>query len=293
MAPLAAAYLRALPTGEAPAHPDLAGLEAALLTLCARGRGAHPGLSLDDAVFVRHLARCGASLAAGGASTCAEDLFLACAALTDAPGAVNALRAGHRQGIAGYLRAIEKLETTVEEVEQRLWELLLVGGAGGPPKLGSYSGRGSLAGFIGILAQRIALDGGRQRGAEARAVAKMAAEVNAVAGDAELAFIKLRYKDGLEQAIRDALGLLDDRERMILRMHTIDGVTLDRIAKVYGVTQPTISRWLAEARARVFAGTRRLLRERLRVSEAEFDSIADLVVSQIDVSVSRILRPAT
>ena len=118
----------------------------------------------------------------------------------------------------------------------------------------------------------------------------MAAEVNAVAGDAELAFIKLRYKDGFEQAIRDALAELDDRERMILRMHTIDGVTLDRIARVYGVTQPTISRWLSDARARVFAETRRLLRERLQVSEAEFDSIADLVVSQIDVNVSHILR---
>jgi RNA polymerase sigma-70 factor (ECF subfamily) len=158
-------------------------------------------------VFVGHLARRGLA-GAGGASTSAEDLFLACAVLADAPGAVDELRADHRQGISGYLRAIEKLETTIEEVEQRLWELLLVGGAGAPPKLGSYSGRGSLAGFIGILAQRIALDGGRQRGAEARAVAKMAAEVNAVAGDAELAFIKLRYKDGLEQAIGDAPAYL-------------------------------------------------------------------------------------
>jgi RNA polymerase sigma-70 factor (ECF subfamily) len=291
MPSLADSYLSALPPDGLRTDQTTEALESALAALCARGRAAHPTVGVSDLDFVRHLARCGASVAAGGASTAAEDLFLACAAVAGERGAVDKLRAEHRQGISTYLRAIDKLELTVDEVEQRLWEALLVGSGGAPPKLLAFSGRGSLAGFVGILAQRIALDGGRQRGAEARAKAKMAAEVNAVAGDAELAFIKLRYKDGFEQSIRDALGTLDDRERMILRMHTIDGVTLDRIAKVYGVSQPTISRWLADARARVFAQTRRLLRERLKVSEAEFDSIADLVVSQIDVSVSHILRP--
>jgi RNA polymerase sigma-70 factor (ECF subfamily) len=290
MPPLADTYLGALPPDPARTDPSREALEEALAALCARGRAAHPGLAVTDDEFVRHLGRCGTSLAAGGASAAAEDLFLACAAVAGVAGAVDRLRADHRAAISGYLRAIDKLEISMDEVEQRLWEVLIVGSAGTPPKLLSYSGRGSLAGFVGILAQRIALDGGRQRGAEARAKAKMAAEVNAVAGDAELAFIKLRYKDGFEQAIRDALAELDDRERMILRMHTIDGVTLDRIARVYGVTQPTISRWLSDARARVFAETRRLLRERLQVSEAEFDSIADLVVSQIDVNVSHILR---
>ena len=286
---LADTYLAALPSEAPPSDQSREALEQALAALSARGRAAHPTLAVSNADFARHLARCGASLAAGGVSASAEDLFLACAAVAGVVGAVDKLRAQHRPGIAGYLRAIENMEISMDEVEQRLWEALLVGGEA-PPKLLSYSGRGSLAGFVGILAQRIALDGGRQRGAEARAKAKMAAEVNAVAGDAELAFIKLRYKDGFEQAIRDALAELDDRERMILRMHTIDGVTLDRIGRVYGVTQPTISRWLSDARARVFAETRRLLRERLQVSEAEFDSIADLVVSQIDVNVSHILR---
>jgi hypothetical protein len=73
-------------------------------------------------------------------------------------------------------------------------------------------------------------------------------------------------------------------------MHIVDGLTFDSIAKVYGVTQPTVSRWVARARDIVLTEMRRLLREQLRLPESEFDSLAGLVVSQLDVSVSRVLR---
>jgi len=92
--------------------------------------------------------------------------------------------------------------------------------------------------------------------------------------------------------IREALRVLDDRERMIFRLYVVDGLSVERIAKVYGVSQSTVSRWVAKARDGVTAEARRLLRERLLLSEAEFESVAGLMISQLDLSVSRILAAA-
>jgi hypothetical protein len=69
-------------------------------------------------------------------------------------------------------------------------------------------------------------------------------------------------------------------------MHLVDGLTLERIAKVYGVTHPTIMRWLEHARQRVLDEAKRRLREVLPVSSTEFDSIARLLISQLDLDIS-------
>ncbi len=84
--------------------------------------------------------------------------------------AVAKLRRIHRPVLAGYLRHIDVSPAFFDEVEQRLWDAALVGTAGAPPKLMSYSGQGALAGWVGIAAQRIALMMRRHEAAEERAV---------------------------------------------------------------------------------------------------------------------------
>jgi RNA polymerase sigma-70 factor, ECF subfamily len=268
-------------------------LESTLAALCARARAGHPTVELDDAGFVRHLARCGAAVAAGPDAVHAEDLFVAHAALDGNRAAIEKLQGDQRPAIVRYLRAVDATKTPVEEIEQRFWEEMLFGSAARHPKLANYSGKGPLSAFLGIVAQRMALDSRRRTDVEKRAVTRMAREVQALAGDAELALIKRRYKIGVQDAIREALGTLDDRERMIFRMHWVDSLSLHRIARVYGVTQSTVSRWIGKARESVLAETRRLLQERLLMSESEFNSIAGLLFSQLELSVSRILGRAT
>ena len=78
---------------------------------------------------------------------------------------------------------------------------------------------------------------------------------------------------------------------MVYRMHiSSTGLTVEAIGKVYGVSHSTVSRWLAKAREAVIPETQRVLRDEMRLSPAEFDSVAGLVVSQLDLSVSRLLR---
>jgi RNA polymerase sigma-70 factor (ECF subfamily) len=289
------ASARAAPDGPAAPAAAAPGLEETLAVLVARGAAAHLDLALDGALFAAHLGRCGAPVETStGASIQAEDLFLAAAALFGDAAAVAKLRRIHRPVLAGYLRHIDGSTPFVDEVEQRLWDAALVSAAGAAPKLASYSGQGALAGWVGIAAQRIALMIRRHEAAEDRAVDGAAAEAEveaeALSRDPELAFIKGRLRDKFRGALTRALSALEDRERMIFRLHLVDGFTVEAVAKVYGVSHSTVSRWLGKARDQVIQEAQRLLRDEMQLSPAEFQSVAALVVSQLDLSVSRILR---
>ena len=291
MGKLTDAYLAARgPEGEGVPGSAATALEEAILALWVRGRAGHPELAVEDTAFAAHLAACGAAIDPG---THAEDLYLVCAGLGGDAAAISKLRRIHRPVLAGYLRRIDGSPAFVDEVEQQVWDALLVGGAGARPKLGSYLGQGQLAGWIGIAAQRIALMIRRHEAAQERAHDGAAAEARLVADDPELGFIKASLREKFREAITLAMGALEDRERMIYRLHLIDGLSVEGIGKMYGVSHSTVSRWLAKAREAIIAEARRVLREDMCLTPEEFDSVAGLVVSRLDLSVSRILlRPA-
>jgi len=56
------------------------------------------------------------------------------------------------------------------------------------------------------------------------------------------------------------------------------------------VHESTASRWLAQAAARVGEDARRRLVERLAVSPQSVDSMARMVMSNLDLSIARILE---
>ena len=284
---LARSYVSALGSGV-----DLEGskLEGRLSELYARGAAAHPSLSIDSATFARHLALCRAVIEPGARSPHVEDLFLVCAALAGESAAIVSLRRRYHVVVVNYLRRIDSTLAARKDIEDQVWGLLLAGDGGRPPKLARYSGKGELAGFIGVSAQRFAFTAVRHSAAYERALTRARAEAMIVSGDPELTIIKERYRLGFEQAVRDALAILDDRARMMLRMLVVDGQSMDRIAEVYRVNQSSISRRLEKVRKEVATEVRRLLRERLSVAETEFDSIANLVRSQLELTISRVLN---
>jgi RNA polymerase sigma-70 factor (ECF subfamily) len=287
---LAAAHLGARGEGapaEVLASADTDALEAALAALCARGRAANPDVVVEDVVFAAHLGRCGAPINAG---VQAEELFLCCAALLGDEGAVRTLRATARPVLAGYVHRVDPSPAFLDEVEQRLWDAALIGSADAPPKLETYSGKGQLAGWLGIVAQRIALMMRRSEASEERAIESAGVEAQLVAGDPELAFIKGHLRGPFRRAISQALQALDDRERMVYRMHVVDGLSLERIGKSYRVSQSTVSRWMASARDSIAAEAQRLLRDELQASADDYESMSRLMVSQLDLSVSRLFR---
>jgi RNA polymerase sigma-70 factor (ECF subfamily) len=270
-------------------------LETVLEALCAHGRAAHPSLALEDGAFVAHLARCGTPLDGDVETIRADDLFLACACLAGTPGAIEHMRAVYSPRIARYVRRFGATGPFLDEVEQRLWDALLLGAEGGP-RLARYEGRGALDRWIGVSAQRIALMMMRHEDVEERTREAIAAEAQLIPRDPELDAIKGRYRAHFERAIGAAFSTLDARDKVVYRMHLVDGLTLDRIGKAYGVHHTTVLRWLEAARERVLDEAKRHLRAELALSPDEFESLVRLLVSQLELDVSRLLgsgeRPA-
>ncbi len=221
----------------------------------------------------------------------AQDLSLAATALTGDPRAVRNLTRHCWPVVVRYLRRFAISAAELDDVGQELWKSLLVRTDSGPAKLASYSGRGPLGAFVGITAQRIVIMRQRRAGTTTRAV-RAAAEIDGLIVDAEMALLKERYRAHFVEAVGDALRGLDDRTRMVLRMHLLDLVSLERIAQAYKVRQSSVSRWLEDARGQIAKETRRTLRKRLQLSESDFDSIRRLVMSQLDISIAQFLKPA-
>jgi RNA polymerase sigma-70 factor (ECF subfamily) len=281
--------------GRAPAGggADAASLEAELAAACARGRAALPALAadVDDEAFARHLARALAHDGTGGslATLAVEDLYLACACLAGAGGAAAELRARHGGVIrAAIARVVHGADAA--DVEQQLLDGLLVGSAGGAPKIGTYAGQAPLGRWLQVAAQRAALMHVRGGQAEARARDGAAAEVIAEHALPEVGYIGERYRRDFEDALRDALGRVTERQRVLLRLHLVNGLSVESIGKMFGVSQSTASRWLAAVRESLLADVKAALQARLGATSGELVSLVNLVASRLDMSLSQILK---
>jgi RNA polymerase sigma-70 factor, ECF subfamily len=260
----------------------------------ARGRAAFPDLAVDQHAFAAHLTRTlAADAAQAPASTLAalaiEDLYLACACLTQAPGAAAAFAARHGSTIRGAIARIVR-GADAAEVEQQFIDALLVGSAASPAKLGSYAGKAPLDRWVGVAAQRAALVWLRSNRAETRARQGAAAEPASHMPGVETSYLKERYRKAFEQALTLALARLPERERVLLRLHLVNGVSVEKIGKMFDVSQATASRWLAGARETVLDDIKATLRDQLGATPDELASLAGLVASRLDLSLSLLLK---
>jgi RNA polymerase sigma-70 factor, ECF subfamily len=274
------------------ALPELA---TRLSALIARGRAAHPMLDVDDEAFVAQLARSAARQTPDGLpleELAIEDLFLACACAAGAQGAAEAFEARCAERLRVAVGSVTKTDDERREMEQRLRQLLLVGSAEEPPKIASYGGQGPIDRWVAVVAQRQVVTAIRSEQAERRAREGAALEAAAGAGvlHPEMAFLKERYREQFQQAMAEALGKLGERDRLLLRLHLVSGVSVAQIGQMYGVSQSTASRWLADAREAVSGEVTRFLRENAGLAASELQSLAGLVASQLNLSVSRLLR---
>jgi len=219
------------------------------------------------------------------------DLALARAA---AAGAVQAVREVDERCIAAVdvaVRAVDASPAFLDEVRQALRVHLLVGEDGAPPRLASYAGRGPLVAWVRVAAVRVALNLKRSV-VQARSVSveDLLGELVASEPDPELRHLKTMYRAELAEALRATLAALSERPRALLRLHYVDGLRLAQIAALYRVHESTASRWVQGALDDVAAGARRRLQERLTLSPSSFDSVARMVRSNLDLSLSRLLR---
>jgi len=291
---LGAAFRDALTSAgatSADAWAEAPDLDAQLAALCARGREAFPGLDVADETFVRHL---GGVVARDRAGTPLDDrfigdLYLACACLARVPGAAEAFDEQCAAAIRAAVARLAPSEAGRAEIVQKARDVLIVGDGQAPPKLNLYLGTGPLARWAATTGQRLALLDLRAGRAEGRARDGLAKEP-APPADPELAYLKQQYRGEFETMLAALVAELEERDRMFLRLSLIEGMSAEKIGKMYGMSRATAQRRIEDVREKIADGLRRAMGQRLALSGSGVGSVAGLVASQIDVSLSRILR---
>lgn len=289
---LAAVFLACAPPPPTPADPaDESALDAALRAALDAARAAWPQLDLADEVFVRHLAqRAAAATAAAVAQLRPADLYLACGCLHGVPRALAALDAQILSQVPLFLGGRADPATT-DEVTQRVRELLLVGRDGALPKIAEFSGRGALVGWVRVVATRTALN--LRRNMDDKLAGIEGPDLGGLQHQGtspELQVLQARAGAAFKAAFADALASLPDEQRVLLHLHLIKGLNVDRLGILLQVSRATASRRVIAARDEVAARTRKLLQQRLKLSPQELDSLAGALHSQLDMSISRCLR---
>jgi RNA polymerase sigma-70 factor (ECF subfamily) len=214
----------------------------------------------------------------------AADAYLACACSHGDAAALAAFEERYLSEVGRFLAGTRSTPDTVEEVKQRLRVRLFTGER---PRIAEYAARGSLAAWLRVAAVRTASNLRREE--RAATVGERTEEADAPPLDPDLIQLKERYRADLEQALRLALSHLEPRDRNLLRMHFLERVRLERLASLFGVHRATVVRWLAAARARVIDETFTHLRAAAPATQSELASLVQLLRSQLEVSLRRLL----
>lgn len=242
-----------------------------------------PRIAITPAQLAAHLARHGIT----EPHAHADDLYLAAACTLGDPAALAAFDAELGPIVRAAIRRLHNADDFVDEVAQAIRERVLVAAPGATPRIADYTGQGALRAWVRVVAMRIALNMLRDRKRDIlvgddRIFETIAAEH----GDAGSA---ARYREAATESLRAAFAALTPRERNLLRMHHLHGLTVDELAPSLGVHRATVARWIAAARDHLLAETRSGLVTRLDIGASTVDSILEGIASEVDVSVVRLL----
>jgi RNA polymerase sigma-70 factor (ECF subfamily) len=268
------------------------GLEAALRAAAESARAALPSVTVDPAAFIEHvrshLPEAGGEAAL--ASLHVADLYLACACARGDKAALDDLDRRFLSQVHVHLARFGRSPDFADEVQQELRQALLVAGETRRARILEYSGHGPLLRWIRVAAVRTAIS--LQRTEKPTRPDDML-EMLLPGPDPELDFIKLRDRGAVRTAILDAIKTLESRDLGLLRLHYVELVSLDKLAAVHRVHRATMARWLASARDQILRRSRALLRERLKLSTSECDSLIQLVRSRLEASLARALSSSS
>ncbi len=255
----------------------------------ARALEKYPGIRLAPDDLEQFLAARHAEGASDDAGI-EEDLCLAFACAQGDPKALVYVDRLVLSQVPKMLRHMRLADATVDDVQQELRVLLLVPKEGQPGKIADFGGRSPLFAWVRVSAIRLALRSSRKKGARAE-VGDDEAIVSRESGiDEALLFLKDDQRRVFRDALCAAVAGLPADDVMRLRLHYIDGLSLDDLARLEGVHRATVARWLSKARESILAGTKEGLREG-RLSESECVSLLGIAQSRFEWSLRMFSAP--
>ncbi|MFT3836774.1 MAG: sigma-70 family RNA polymerase sigma factor [Myxococcaceae bacterium] len=247
----------------------------------AHGRAAFPGIGVNAAAFSAFMAGLGFQPPFSD-ELHLDDLVLAHACLDGDPVALKTLDTQLAQ-----LKPALSSFRDPDELLQRVRQRLLVA-QGGPPKLAAYGGRGSLVKWARVVALRVAMSAQEDEGRHDSDDDLL--ERPDPSDSPELKLLKERHAKDFSAAFKEAVGALSPKEKNVLRLSSLDRMSIDEIAQLYGTHRSTVARWIAAAKDSVATATRRVLAQKLGLPQSQVDSLMTAVVSQLDVSLNALLR---
>jgi RNA polymerase sigma-70 factor, ECF subfamily len=268
------------------------GFESELREYLRAARSAGSDFSVSDLEFVHYVA----ARARAGRLPPAEhapDLLLACACSHGIASAIETFRERFLPVIARVSARRKAPAHVADDVQQIVQQRLLVGEAVGEAgKIAGYRGSGPLRTWVASVAATTLL-------MHQRSVRRRREEAHGLSGsepgaplEPDLELMRRRYAPQVEDALAEALNLLSERQRTLLRLHWGENVTVDVLGSIYGVSRSTAARWVTEARRALGAKVREILQQRLEWTTSECDSLVALVKSRIELSILRRLRDA-
>jgi len=268
-------------------------LEEGLRHALERARLRWPAFEVGDALFSNRL---GASwpkqLEADEyvASVEAEDFYLALGCLERNAKAEAELNRRMTTGPALAVERMFKSASFADEVRQRTLErLLMPGAAGRAAKLAEYAGLGPLDGWLHAVALRVALNlkEGNGREVPVDEEALLALPAGALP---ELDYARARFRQDFCLALSEAVASLSGRERTLLRMSLLDGLSIDKLGIMFGVHRATVARWISAAKETLRSETESRLSARLSLEGADLVSLMRLADSQLELSLGTLLN---
>lgn len=269
---------------EAPASPEL---KARLAKAVQDGREAWPGVDLAETDFAAHL---GAVISDDMALVDAldelrtADLYLACAC---GRGDTVALRFFESQVMPRAAAAVARVDAQPQFVDDVCADLrirLLVQDAR-TPDIMAYIGRGPLVHWVQVAAMRAATSRKRKKRREVPMELPDVVD-SLLTTDPELAPFADEIRQPFAEVFAQALDKLTPRERNVLRMYLIDGVSAEGIGRMYRVHRATVARWITKARQKVHRETRRGLAAAVEMKAGSFESVLGMMWNGIDLSLA-------
>lgn len=253
-------------------------------SLIAQGRTRWPTLALPAEGFARYVEeRC--PTGQDPSTLALADLYLAYGCSLGDAVALALFEREYLPLIERFLARRGQDPSLVDEAKQRLRLRVLVAPPGQPPRIAEFRGQGSLAAWLRVVAAREHAEASRVANAGAVPLADDELPAPAVALlTPEIDADQVRLLPLFRDAFREALAGLPPRDRTLLRLHYIDGLSLDAMGKLYRVNKGTVSRWLAALRSTLHEQVLALLQRSSGASPEETRSLLRLLQSRLELS---------
>jgi RNA polymerase sigma-70 factor (ECF subfamily) len=258
--------------------------DAEIMTTYNEGKLLWPSVSVAPELFAQMLRD--TDVTADGMRQWPGDLYLACAAGDGNEVAVRIVDERFVSRLPARIRRLGSRPDAIADVLQTVRERLF---AGASPRIRAYNASGPLEHWIKVVAIRTAIDMHRKDEAAPRAESAWLESIAATGVDATALLASVEYKRELESAIREEVEALSARDRAVLRLHVLEGVSIEKIALSYGVHRVTVARWVWTAGEAMLDGLRRRFQQRFGIIPPELDSLARLARSQLSLNLTELL----